>query len=194
MAIYGILAPVIEGASCSIILHEAALETRPGLAPAEKGASWEESGGDQAWAEAVADAVVEELSPELAAELGGWPGTVRAARKATRGRRSSWVEAPEDVSYAFEGGRVALVGDAAHSMTPALGLGANMALESATKIAAAVAAAFATEDDAVTAVHAGFRAYGASRPAETVPKQLASAKASRELGAAMKAPRGPVRE
>ena len=34
---------------------------------------------------------------------------------------------------------------------------------------------------------------GASRPAETVPKQLASAKASRELGG-MKAPRGPVRE
>ena len=118
---------------------------------------------------------------------------VRAALKATRGRRSSWVEAPEDVSYAFEGGRVALVGDAAHSMTPALGLGANMALESATKIAAAVAAALATEDDAVTAVHAGFRAYGASRPLETVPAQLASAKASRELNG-MKAPRGPVRE
>ena len=34
---------------------------------------------------------------------------------------------------------------------------------------------------------------GASRPAETMPGQLASAKASRELGG-MKAPRGPVRE
>ena len=57
----------------------------------------------------------------------------------------------------------------------------------------AVAAALATEDDAVAAVHAGFRAYGASRPLETVPMQLASAKASRELNG-MKAPRGPVRE
>ena len=193
MALYAIVAPLVEGASCSIVLHEAALEKYPGLGPAETGTGWEAGRVDQAWAEAVADAVVEELSPEIVTELGGWPGAVRAAREGNRGMRSSWVEAPEDVSYAFEGGRVALVGDAAHSVTPALGLGANLALESAVKLSEAVAAALATEDDAVAAVHAGFRAYGASRPLETVPMQLASAKASRELNG-MKAPRGPVRE
>ena len=41
MALYAIVAPLVEGASCSIVLHEAALQTYPGLAPAETGTGWE---------------------------------------------------------------------------------------------------------------------------------------------------------
>ena len=40
MALYAIVAPLVEGASCSVVLHEAALEKYPGLAPAETGTGW----------------------------------------------------------------------------------------------------------------------------------------------------------
>lgn len=58
-------------------------------------------------------------------------------------RRTTWLqmsasEEGEKVSYSSSDGLVAVIGDAAHAMTPSMGEGGNCAMESAVKLADAV--------------------------------------------------------
>ena len=136
------------------------------------------------WEAATKDscAAVAELRRLLAAEF---PAEVTAALAlpATDGqlvRRFplQWL----DLSGRFDAmrGRVALVGDAAHAMTPDLGEGANCALESAVALDEALGAelgdgAALTEETLTAAIVR----YGASRPAAARGVMLRSVGAAR---------------
>ena len=97
----------------------------------------------------------------------------------------------DDISYnpihSTQDGRVVLLGDAAHAMTPSTGEGCNTALESAVKLADCIQQQKQNDDNDVDscgyitreALSKAFHQYGASRPKETYPIQKASAMASR---------------
>jgi len=97
-------------------------------------------------------------------------------------RRTTWLQySPvngKEISYSTEDGLVALVGDAAHAMTPSMGEGCNCALESAVKLVDGVSAAMKDKGEStcsISALSEGFVRYGLSRPAEVIPIQEASA-------------------
>ena len=103
--------------------------------------------------------------PALAAEVDS--GTLAAA---TIGRRGSWVDLT--VEYSAAGGRVALVGDAAHAMPPSLGEGCNCVLESAVALLASLAPTADDGPPSIEELSVGFTEYGLERPAEVRPVQL----------------------
>src|SRR5262249_18297959 len=78
-------------------------------------------------------------------------------------------------------GRVTLIGDAAHAMTPNLGQGANQALQDAVALAAAIAEAAAGE------IEPALRAYEPVR----LPRANAVGSASRQAGGGVPVPSPP---
>ena len=98
-------------------------------------------------------------------------------------RRASWLqmssaEEGKDVSYSTEDGRVTLIGDAAHAMTPSMGEGGNCALESAVKLVDAVALTMKEKGETICTVNTlneAFLKFGLSRPKEVQPIQEMSA-------------------
>ena len=79
--------------------------------------------------------------------------------------------------YSTSDGRVALIGDAAHAMTPSMGEGCNVALESAVRLVDDVSAAMREGGKMtcdVDAMSEGFVRYGSSRPCECIPVQMES--------------------
>ena len=97
-------------------------------------------------------------------------------------RRITWVECtPGDeaeVTYATKHGRVALIGDAAHAMTPSMGEGCNCALESASRLVENVQMVMEKREESVCGIESlseGFLMYGSSRPKEVMPIQEQSA-------------------
>ena len=85
---------------------------------------------------------------------------------------------PNQVDYAGVDGRVALVGDAAHAMTPSLGEGGNCALESAVALLASLPPADDDTPPSIDELSCAFTEYGRLRPAEVRPVQLRSTAAS----------------
>jgi len=96
-------------------------------------------------------------------------------------RRVTWLKMEghgKEVSYTTDGGRVALVGDAAHAMTPSMGEGGNCAMESASKLVDAIIAAMDEKEESICTVDTmsqAFTTYGLSRPNEVQPIQEKSA-------------------
>lgn len=99
-------------------------------------------------------------------------------------RRVTWLKMNvEGGSYSTQDGMVALIGDAAHSMTPALGEGCNTALGSAVKLIDSIKAVMeqkGEEECSLNAMSDAFIQYGCSRPAEM--KQVQEASAARNMG------------
>ena len=98
-------------------------------------------------------------------------------------RRTSWLKPLIDnPNYTDATGRVALIGDAAHAMTPSKGEGCNCALESAVLLGKELRS---KADDASTRsltvedITDAFRTYGTRRPPEVIPIQIKSAVANR---------------
>lgn len=84
------------------------------------------------------------------------------------------VEEEGEVTFAAEDGRIALIGDSCHCMTPSMGEGCNVALESAVKLIDAIVT---TEEEhcSVKMLSEAFVRYGSSRPEEVRPIQEMSA-------------------
>ena len=96
-------------------------------------------------------------------------------------RRTSWLKPLVDnPKYTDASGRVALIGDAAHAMTPSQGEGCNCALESAVSLSQALLEKVQDGHElSVEDITAAFQAYGTRRPPEVVPIQIKSAVANR---------------
>ncbi len=101
-------------------------------------------------------------------------------------RRVSWLQMTpvndkEYVTYSTDDGRITLIGDAAHAVTPTMGEGCNTAMESGVKLVDAIITAMKDNElDVCTidALSAAFIDYGESRPKGTIPIQEMSASAS----------------
>lgn len=116
--------------------------------------------------------------PDIAALIP--PDGPAALTEASQGSRSTWVEVSG--GYAAAGGRVALVGDAAHSMTASIGEGCNCSLESAVALWEALPPSEGADGPPRPgALTEALLQYGRERPAVVREVQLRSAAASREM-------------
>ena len=186
---YIIAAPIPTGElSVSMVCYDETLERYPWLSPPgdnKRRGDWEDEysarpetvASDTDLAEKLADMLQEELPLFLSAI-----GRENLA-SARINRRVSWVELnsssdEEAVTFASSDGRVALIGDAARAVTPSMGEGCNMAMESAVVL---VESLNKMDDDALTVddLCTAFLSYGKSRPKETQPVQAKSASSSR---------------
>lgn len=85
-----------------------------------------------------------------------------------------------EASYASSNGRIVLIGDSAHAVTPSIGDGCNLALESAVELVTR-SLSLPAKNNGVTIedLTDAFRLYGTSRPPEVQPIQMKSAQTSR---------------
>lgn len=87
----------------------------------EEGTTWK----DAEWK-------VPSMEEELRRDLRGWhPGVVDLLVKHGNGEKWAMFHCPHDELYYRPGGRVCIMGDAAHATTPHIGAGAGMAIEDA---------------------------------------------------------------
>lgn len=78
------------------------------------------------------------------------------------------------VAYSTKDGKIALIGDAPHSMTPSLGKGCNTALESAVKLVDCVSSVMNEKGESTCSVDSlseRIDRYGSTRPIECIPVQ-----------------------
>ena len=177
--------------SVTLVFFDAALKTMPWFGPlsSKKGdaadGGWvapAASGSDRAPAGRMCHpalslaTLLETELPAVAAEL-----QEVSLADALVGRRVSWVDLTMD--FATADGRVVLVGDSCHAMSPSLGEGANCALESAVALLASLGPP-ATDDGppSINELSRALADYGRKRPLEVRPVQLRSAAASQGTG------------
>lgn len=121
----------------------------------------------------------------------------QAYKSARINRRVSWLKMlpaksdgihesnTEALTYATAGGRVVILGDAAHAMTPSLGEGGNTAMESALKLADTVSSVMKEQQETTCSLDTltcAFLRFGLSRPREVQPVQERSAAGNQETG------------
>jgi len=94
-------------------------------------------------------------------------------------RRVGWLKMVQDnPSYSTDDGRIALVGDSIHAMTPSKGEGANTAMESSVKLVDCVSNISKQKGESscsIESLNEGFITYGMTRPKECIPIVEASA-------------------
>lgn len=180
---YIIAAPLKSGRfSVSTVCFDEVKEEHPWLIPrdddndvdweAEYGASTETSSASAEF-EAKISKMLEEELPMFYKDIKG----AESLKTVRVNRRTSWLKPlVDDPSYCSKNGRVALVGDAAHAMTPAIGEGCNCALESAVLLVKPLQKKKpVTSEDLTNA----FLEFGRTRPGEVVPLQIQSAERNR---------------
>jgi 2-polyprenyl-6-methoxyphenol hydroxylase-like FAD-dependent oxidoreductase len=170
-----------EGFSISMVCYDETVERYPFLEPPSISTSgWEDeypaipvgNRSNNLLAQQLGHLFQEELPAFFAALDKGAFQTARVNRRVTWVKMSA--KEGDDVSYASADGCVALVGDAAHAMTPSMGEGCNCALESAVRLVESVQLAMERKGESTCSIESlneGFVLYGMSRPKEVVPIQ-----------------------
>ena len=168
-----------EGMSISMVCYDETLEKYPWLAPADsmKLGGWE----DEYSALPEGMKSKSELSQHLE-DL--FKDTVPyfydildkdTFSTARINRRVTWLE---NSTYSTDDGRIALIGDSAHAMTPSMGEGANTAMESAVKLVDFISSVMKQKRESscsIDTLNEGFIQYGLERPKEVIPTVQASA-------------------
>ena len=188
---YVIAAPIPSGElSVSIVCFDETLKQYPWLSPPDNVV--DRTDGVGGWEDeysarpenVLSDVVLSnKLAELLEAELPLFLSAIgrESLDTARINRRVSWVEMVnaneyDDVRFATSNGRVALIGDAAHAVTPSMGEGCNLALESAVAV---IDALDGDKDITIDELTNAFLRYGKSRPQETEPIQRKAAAMSR---------------
>lgn len=185
------------GTSITMVYYDQTVETYPWLAPPMNikpknyNEGWKDSfqeirkGSENSAAEnsELSDhmkTLFEEELPAFSALLDD-----KVYRTAVIKRRVTWLqmEAQEGkkVTYSSEDGRISLIGDAAHAMTPSIGEGCNTALDSAVKLVDNVIATMKEKEETsctTSTMSLAFMRYGSSRPKECISLQELSASRS----------------
>jgi len=168
------------GLSISMIYYDQTLEKYPWLTPPidmkNYTGSWEVDSSPTTLS-AHLKRLFEEEMPAFYAALNNETFNTAVVR-----RRVTWLqmeaEEGKNVTYSTLGGRVTLIGDSAHAMTPSLGEGCNTALESAVKLVDAIIATMKEKEEAsctTSTMSLAFMRYGSSRPNECISLQKLSA-------------------
>ena len=190
-----IASPVPTGElSISMVCYDETVEKFPWLAPPDNMAP--ETYGSRGWEDEVscmpsseksnlvlADELAQLLENEMPAFLAAiGKNTLKSARI---NRRVSWLKMTADkgksVTYSTVDGKVTLVGDSAHAITPTTGEGCNLAMESAVKLIDCIHLEMKEkETDRCTTevLSAAFCNFGLSRPKVVQPIQEKSAAGS----------------
>jgi len=194
---YVIVAPRPEtdqGLSIAMVLYDQTLEKYPWLAPPAdmKIGDYGKGGWKDEYSALPGTLKAEEnLSDNLRKlfqeELPAFYNAIKddeIFQTARINRRITWLKMnAEGGSYSTQDGMVALIGDAAHAMTPSMGEGCNTAMESAVKLIDSIKAVMeqkGEEECSLDAISDAFVQYGCSRPAEM--KQVQEASAARSMG------------
>ena len=180
------------GLSISIVCYDETVEKYPWIAPPEdmtveeygKG-GWEDEYSAMPGTMKVDETLSTRLETLFREELPALHEVLdkESFQSARVNRRVSWLkmtpsEEGKKVSFSTEDGRVTLVGDAAHAMTPSMGEGCNTAMESAVKLVECVSAIMKEKGEtqcSVSTLSEAFIQYGLERPADTMPVQEMSA-------------------
>jgi 2-polyprenyl-6-methoxyphenol hydroxylase-like FAD-dependent oxidoreductase len=189
---YCLAAPLPNGQySVSAIFVDEIKEQHPWLVPEEDReitVDWEAEHGIGSSTEAEASVqekfakMIQEDLPSFYKDLNEGDGSTDnrdavASTVVRINRRTSWLKPLTDTpNYSDATGRVVLVGDSAHAMTPSQGEGCNCALESAASLLESL---LKKEDITVDDLTQSFLNYGTKRPSQVVPMQIKSAVANR---------------
>jgi len=190
---YVIASPLpVGGFSVSLVCYDQVLDKYPWLAPTE--GKYGDGTGVHGWKDEYSampsanksesnlsdqlETMFEKEMPAFLADFGK-----EMLQSARINRRVTWLQMStkngcKAVSYSTEDGRVALVGDSAHSMTPSIGAGCNTSLESAVKLVDALVSAMSEKDESscsVETMNKAFIQYGLSRPKDAQLIQMKSA-------------------
>mmetsp|Transcript_16113 Transcript_16113/g.22471 ORF Transcript_16113/g.22471 Transcript_16113/m.22471 type:complete len:360 (-) Transcript_16113:88-1167(-) len=195
---YIIASPIHTGdLSISIVCNNETVERYPFLAPPKddmdstqygKG-GWEDeySALPQNESESNESTLAQNLADLFEREIPAFADAIgKDSFKTARVNRCvSWLHMEADnVTYTAENGRVTLIGDAAHAVTPSMGEGCNTAMESAVKLVDEVKMKMKENETLQCTkeiLSEAFINYGKSRPTEVIPIQEQSAAASNTM-------------
>jgi 2-polyprenyl-6-methoxyphenol hydroxylase-like FAD-dependent oxidoreductase len=174
-----------EGFSVSMVCYDETVERYPFLKPPTiSTGGWEDEYSVIPGDKESNDSLAQHLEDMFQEELPAFYAAIDkdAFQTARVNRRVTWVKTTaneeDEVYYASTDGQVALIGDAAHAMTPSLGEGCNCALESAVKLVENVQVIMERKGESTCSIESmneGFMLYGVSRPKEVMPIQEQSA-------------------
>jgi 2-polyprenyl-6-methoxyphenol hydroxylase-like FAD-dependent oxidoreductase len=190
--------PVPTGETCiSVICYEPVLETYPFLAPPDSSAiavtDWtmeyntnpaaNDEGSTEEEVQALKENIANMLQEEFPTFFDALPK--EALDTICVNRRMSWLKSTTEdddkhTMYSTASGRVTLIGDASHAMTPSMGNGCNCALESAVALVSGLEEKEETPPS-IQALSEAFLKYGKERPVVVKPLQEASAEGSKQM-------------
>jgi len=189
--------PKEEGLSISMVANNETVTKFPWLAPPEdikegdygKGGWEDEYSALPKGAQTESSTLAENLEKLFREEVPAFYELLESQKEVVFGsarinRRVSWLklipgEKNEENAYTTRDGRVTLIGDAAHAMTPSMGEGCNTAMESGVKLVQCVVEVMKekgeVEECSAESLKEAFLRYGVRRPKEVVSVQEMSA-------------------